>query len=322
MQQHKSPATNNPHIAGAVTLTIVQGESGSGKSTWAREYIDQHRERKIVRINRDDIRSMLHSSDTSLEKDVAAVEELQIRHFLSNGYSVLLDNTHLSLSSVSRLQNIAANMKVSSYIHRMETSLEDCIQHDEGRIGKSHVGRAVICRQFLKSGRLQLDPNKKIVLVDVDGTLANSTGIRSPYDEDAVGKDRVYPLIAAWVRELAKDHTILIVSGRHSTCGDATIAWLNFYQIPFDHIFMRHGWDSRHDYIAKSEILNELLGLVSKEQILMAIDDRYQVVEKAWRANGIKCIPVRGTPHHSLTCPNLGVDSKKTCEHCGAIGNF
>lgn len=322
MQKHLSTARNNANNVSNASIIIVQGESGSGKSTWAREYIESQGSNKIVRINRDDIREMLHFSSTSFEKDVASVEELQLKYFLSEGYSVIVDNTHLSDKSIARLKNIAVNYKVPVTIHRMITSLEDCIRNDNTRTGKSHVGRAVIERQFLKSGRLQFDLQKKIVIVDTDGTVSDSHGIRSPYEENKVGLDRTYPVVVNWVRKLAEDHTIIIASGRHSTCGDETIAWYNKNNIPFDHIFMRHSWDNRHDFIVKEEILNELLGIVSKDQILMVLDDRPQVVEKTWKANGLMCIPVRGTPHHSLNCPNIGIDSKKSCEHCGAIGNF
>jgi predicted kinase len=321
MQQYEKPNTlAMPPKAG--TLTIVIGESGSGKSTWAREYIDRDQSKKTVRVNRDDLRAMLHSSSTTLERSVADIEALQIRYFLAHGYNVLSDNTHLNEKAVERLKSIAGDSKSKVVIHRMETTLEDCIRNDAGRIGKAHVGRAVIERQFLKSGRLILDPTKKIVIVDADGTLANSDGIRSPYDEKKVGLDRIYPVVRNWVRELAKDHTILIVSGRHSTCGDDTIQWLNKMDVPFDHIFMRHAWDQSHDTIVKKQILNELLAIVPKDQILMAIDDRYRVITECWKKNGLLCIPVRGTPDHSLSCPNHGVDQKKTCEHCGAIGNF
>jgi len=204
----------------------------------------------------------------------------------------------------------------------MTTSFDDCVRNDNIRVGKSHVGRAVISRQFLLSKRLPFDINRPIILVDIDGTVSNSDGIRSPYDELHVGKDKIYPVIVKWVQSLYEDHTIFFVSGRHSTCGDSTINWMNRNNIPFHHIFMRHGWDNRSDFIIKEEILNELLGMVPKDQIKFTIDDRNRVIADCWRKNGLMCIPVRGTPHHSLNCPNVGIDQKKTCEFCGAIGNF
>jgi hypothetical protein len=138
-------------------------------------------------------------------------------------------------------------------VSRLETSLANCLVRDDRRESTARVGRAVVERQFLASGRIDLHPDRPIVIVDVDGTLAQNTVQRSPYDESKVMQDPVYPEIAQWVRDLYygrpcegnpdyKAHTVLIVSGRHSTCGEDTVRWLNFHKIPFHHIFMRHGW--------------------------------------------------------------------------------
>jgi len=309
------------------TILLLIGESGSGKSTFARQYILDHPD--FIRVNRDELRIELAAMPNAprgrkFEDFVAATERNRSISALKSGKSVLVDNTHLNSNTVNKWQNLSVDgIEFQIQLHRMTTSLEDCIQNDLKRKGTNgYVGRAVVERQFLLSGRLLLDLSKKIVLVDVDGTLANSDGIRGPFEENRVDEDQVYPVIADWVRNLYLDHTVCIVSGRHSTCGPKTVEWLQKNNIPFHHIFMRHGWDSRKDYIVKSEILNELLQLVPKEQIKMVLDDRPQVIQQCWKANGVFCIPVRGVTKHSENCSYYDMHQKYTCPMCGAIGDF
>lgn len=42
------------------TLTLTKGLPGSGKTTWAKE--EQKKDSNLVRVNKDELRSMLHNS--------------------------------------------------------------------------------------------------------------------------------------------------------------------------------------------------------------------------------------------------------------------
>ncbi len=305
-------------------LVIMVGESGSGKSTIAKKMATERV--NYIRLNRDDLRIELATDPKApkgrnFESFVSKIQMSRAGIALKEDKSVIIDDTNLNPNTRAKWEKFAQH-KASFRQYRLMTSLEDCILNDNKRSGKAHVGRAVIERQFLMSGRLPIDLTKKIILCDIDGTVSNSEGLRSPFDESKVINDRVYPVIANWLRNLYNSHNIFLVSGRHSTCGEDTISWFNNNNIPFHYIFMRHGWDNRKDFIVKEEILNELLKIVDKNQIEFCIDDRNQVIQNCWRKNGIKCIPVRGTPDHSLKCPNFGIDQKETCSFCGAIGNF
>lgn len=135
---------------------------------------------------------------------------------------------------------------------------------------------------------------RKIIICDIDGTLANSDGIRSPYDETKVLEDDPYWVVVNWVKELSKEHSIVIVSGRHTSCGEETIAWLRYYGIPFDRILMRNTGDNRPDTTIKQEILNGMYKCgVTKEQIKFVLDDRPKVI-RMWKENGLTVYPVRG----------------------------
>lgn len=276
-------------------VIVMVGESGSGKSTFARQLVKDSKG-GAVRLNRDELRLMLHDNEDKsrrMEKLVTAMQMNLADHALSEGLSPIIDDTNLSHMTRGKWREFAAQHNVEHEEVRMDSPLAECIDRDNRRNGKAHVGAAVIYRQFLDSGRLPIDPDKKIVLVDVDGTLAHNDGHRSFYDESKVLRDKCHWHIADWVNELAKEYTIFVVSGRHSTCGTDTINWLKMWGIHHDAVFMRHAWDNRSDEVVKKEILDSILKIVPKENIFMVIDDRPKVL-RMWRANGLKVIPVAG----------------------------
>jgi predicted kinase len=273
-------------------LVVLVGESGSGKSTLAKEMV-ANRNGKAIRLNRDELRLMLHNNKIdkrTMENHVIALQRSMARESLLAGYTVVIDDTNLNERTRERWADLASSVRATSREHRMGTSLSACIQRDSLR--KAKVGAPVIFRQFLESGRFPIS-GRPIVIVDVDGTVADSEGVRSPYDESKVEYDKPYQVVIDWVRALSEDHDIYIVSGRHSSCGVGTTYWLMDHGVPYDAIFMRHAWDNRADTVVKKEILDALLKLVPKERIAFVLDDRPKVI-RMWKENGLRVFPVRG----------------------------
>jgi predicted kinase len=306
-------------------LIIMIGESGSGKSTIAKEMVEKNPE-KFVRISRDDLRIELRNepdcpTGNGFEPHVKKVQVARAAKFLKEDKNVIIDDTNLFLATRLNWQKFAEH-KAEFAPYRVFTDMETCIARDSQRTGTARVGRAVIHRQFLISKRILIDPDKKIVLVDMDGTIADSTGIRNVYDETRVGEDRVVDAVRTWVNALTEDHTIIIVSGRKSTCGDATVGWLNRHGIKFDYILMRHGYDShKPDTVIKQQILDELLEVITKDQIAFVIDDRPKVC-KMWKENGLTVYPVRGTTDHREDCTYEMSKEDKKCPECWALTDF
>ena len=316
-------------------LLLMVGESGSGKSTYAKQYVIDHP--NYVRVNRDDLRIELASEQhkykgAQFEKYVAKVEKNRADAALQAGKSVIFDNTHLSERAKSSLENFAKERNISFRVYRMMTPMDVCIQRDSIRTGKARVGTAVIHRQFLVSGRLPIDRDNKTILVDIDGTLANMDGVRGPFEEHKVMLDAPYPKVIQTVNAYYEaGFTVIIVSGRHSTCGEETIAWLNLYGVKFHFILMRAAWDSRHDYIVKQEILDELLTMLPKENIELVIDDRAAVILNCWLKNGLSVQPVYNgelipinewTTEHTESCTFEPYKGFGRCPNCGAIESF
>jgi len=137
-------------------------------------------------------------------------------------------------------------------------------------------------------------PNgRTTVLVDMDGTLADVRhrlrflqGRRKDWKGffSQMHKDPPNPEIVQMVRELARDHEIVIVSGRPDNYRRVTEDWLASNHVPYASMYMRRAGDHRPDDIVKREILENLLKL--GKDIKLVIDDRPTVCDM-WRGCGL-----------------------------------
>jgi uncharacterized HAD superfamily protein len=66
---------------------------------------------------------------------------------------------------------------------------------------------------------------RNAIIVDIDGTLAHSSGKRGWYDYDKVHADDVDVIVKSIITRLSDDAAILIVSGREDNCKDITNKW-------------------------------------------------------------------------------------------------
>jgi predicted kinase len=346
----------------APTLTMMVGLSGSGKSVLSKQWVLEGYG-KTFRFNRDSLREMLYPGVTwekggkHNEEYVRRFNQEGVKMALRMGRNVIIDDTNCVRRTRYAWEEIARDARVKFRIVLMTTPMEECIARDAKRVGagwgNACVGEIVIRRQAkdlgeatvtpqmyevaapsrpvqereaLRQGEFPLRlPNAPVVLCDVDGTLADHVGVRGPFDESKVLLDNVHEVVADWVRALYPHYNVVIVSGRHDTCGEDTVAWLEGHGIPFDHILMRAGGDNRSDFIIKKELLNELLVVLTQGQLAFVLDDRPQVV-KMWRENGLKVYPVAGTTVHRDTCPygdNLAaMKGKRRCPDCWALEDF
>lgn len=127
------------------------------------------------------------------------------------------------------------------------------------------VGHTVIYKQyqmFLEyKGRKAYSPDvtlPKAIIVDIDGTLADHKGIRSPFDWDSVDQDRTKHIIVDMLHGYqAQGYDIVIMSGRDSCCRELTEMWLSDQGIENYELFMRPENDRRKDTIVKEELFWE-----------------------------------------------------------------
>jgi len=123
-------------------LLILQGIPGSGKSHWAKEFLKTN-STDWVRVNRDDIRSML--GEYWLPKREVLVTEIEIQSVKSafeQGYSVILDSTNLNQKYLKNWIEYCKNNSIEIEYKMFDINLETAIERDKNR--NRSVGEEVI----------------------------------------------------------------------------------------------------------------------------------------------------------------------------------
>jgi predicted kinase len=273
-------------------LILTKGLPASGKTTWVNEQVAGSNG-KIININKDDLRAMLHAGKGSKYREsfVIEVQETLTKLAFEAGHDVIWSDTNLNPIHENRARTLSDCVEIVD--HFLQVSIEDCISRDKNRINP--VGEKAIRDQYNKWLRkapellVQDETKQKALIVDVDGTLAHMSG-RSPFDWSRVGEDSVDDTVADVVRlHKAAGYDIIIVSGRDAVCRQITEDWLDSHNIPFDYIYMRAQGDSRKDYVVKREIFDNYIRV--HWNIKFVLDDRNSVV-KTWREIGLKCFQV------------------------------
>lgn len=130
-------------------LVLTVGLPGSGKSTWAKQWVAEDPARR-ARVNRDDLRTMLRGEliwgDRDLEEQVTAAQRAAVAALLAAGVSVVVDDTNLNPARRNILVSIGQAAGADVVIHRMDTPIEECIRRDALRPPHQRVGEAVIRR--------------------------------------------------------------------------------------------------------------------------------------------------------------------------------
>lgn len=283
-------------------LTMTYGLPASGKSTWAREQVTKSNG-QIKRVNKDDLRAMIDAGvwNKSNEKEILSIRDTIIYHYLSHGFSVIVDDTNLAPKHEVNLREIAkefeAEFEAKSFL---DVPLSECIRRDLAR--PESVGKKVIRRMYEQvkySYVAQYEISENLpwaIICDIDGTIAHMNG-RSPYDYSKVSTDVVDPIVRDVlykytqrdIMEETPPNYVVIVSGREDGCKQETLDWLKDNQIPFDELHMRKADDKRDDRIVKKEIFDEWIK--NRYNVRFVLDDRDRVVEM-WRSLGLKVLQV------------------------------
>lgn len=274
-------------------VILTKGLPGSGKTTWAKELLKSN-PNAYKRINNDDLRKMFDNMQYSqdMEKFIKKAVDVLVLLALEEGKHVILDNTHLSESSVNRIKKLVkGKAEVIIEDKFLKVPLETCIKNDLKRLDS--VGKDVIVRmyeQHIKKVKPIIQDKTLLpaIIVDVDGTLAHMKD-RSPFDWDRVGEDECDDIIKGIVNSYDNLGTIIVMSGRDSCCRDITIKWLNDNNIAWDTLLMREEGDFRKDSIVKRELFDN--NIKDKYYIEYILDDRNSVCDM-WRDMGLKCLQV------------------------------
>lgn len=141
-------------------LIILQGIPSSGKTTWAKNWVNEDSEHR-VRFNRDDIRNMLGKYWVpSRESLINAMYESFLNQAMLEGYDIVLDNMNLNQKTLAKIKETVEefNKWISlspvdlhydiKYQPFFDTPLEECIARDAKR--ENPIGEEVIRNTYNK----------------------------------------------------------------------------------------------------------------------------------------------------------------------------
>ena len=166
-------------------ILMLVGLPGSGKSTHASQWLDQDPSNR-ERLSYDMLRLEMYGPDWVFnypeEKAMKTEGFRRLREWVLAGKSVVIDNTNMTTKARESWRSIAHDLNVTLHEKWMETSISECVARDAKREGKARVGRAVIERMALDAGWIDFNNHlafpRPIVIIDMDGTLADCTARR------------------------------------------------------------------------------------------------------------------------------------------------
>jgi predicted kinase len=291
---------------GMQTVIVLKGLPGSGKSTWALDYMRKHPD-KVKRVGKDFLRTMLDGSNGNFdeEKMVLSIRDFVIEKALSSKFDVIVDDTNFKdkhFFAICAAAKRVGNVRV--FEKYFEVSLKDSLARNKTRpnpvpedvvikMFETNVkGRHIETRDlyFGPKGEFYKEENikarmesglPKAIISDLDGTLALNFSMRDYYDVERIGEDSLNTTVADLVNLYHKnDHSIILVSGRDEEAREKTFEWLLKYRVPYERLLMRPAGDSRGDVLVKKGIYDEYIK--GKYNVILAVDDRKKVC-RMWK---------------------------------------
>lgn len=293
------------------TIYVTTGLPASGKSTWAKQMVNATAG-NIVRVNLDDIRSMMgfgHGTAMGFVKEMEEIakrlQDEMIVRAVKLGKDVVIDNTHLNKNMPNRYKKLFDGDVKFVVQDFTDVPVSECIRRDGERTNP--VGEKVIkdmARQLQKPWRLTdeymndvklsapyvpVPGSAEAVVVDIDGTLAEHVA-RSPYDYSRVHTDGVHQHIKKLVDLYWEDgYEVIVLSGRPDTCREATEQWLENNDIFYTELYMRAGDDGRNDADVKQDLFDKYVR--DQYRVHVWLDDRDRVVRRI-RKLGVNVLQV------------------------------
>jgi predicted kinase len=273
-------------------MTIMVGLPASGKSTRAKEIVEQTG--NTVRLNKDLLRTMLHFDKFSghnegITKDVSRILAKQL---LAQGVNVIIDDTNLNPGTVQGWKDLAKELDAKIEYERIDSDVETCLLRDSQREKK--VGAHIIKKMALQY--LEYLKGEKAVICDLDGTLCNLDhrlhftqsdpkdwkGFFNGIPDDSLRED-----VRNSILKIYDEHQntfLILVSARPEMYREATEEWLKKNNIFYQALIMRETNDKRPDTEVKADVYEKYLKNLN---IIKVFDDRPSVI-RMWREKGLE----------------------------------
>lgn len=132
-------------------IVLCRGIQGSGKTTWAKQWVLEDPEHK-VRFNNDDIRNMLGKYwITSREHLVSDIKKDFMVSAMEFGYDIVVDNMNFNPKEIEYYENLVDSTLGYMNCYSLEYKdffipLEVCIERDSKR--ENPIGEEVIRKTY------------------------------------------------------------------------------------------------------------------------------------------------------------------------------
>lgn len=293
-------------------IILTQGIQGSGKSTFAKKWVEEdpvHR----VRWNNDDCRRMCGPySVLERESFITSTRHSFIHKAMIDKKDIVIDDMNLNTRTTEYYEKIVkayndqnTDKYILEYKQFFNISVDECILRDSMRpnpIGEKIIKstyrkyRDYIINQSVNNMYDNLVPNnpklENVIICDIDATLSLNLKGRPFYGEgcaEGIADDIVIEPIANILRTMSKNNKILIVTGREGTPEiiEATKNWLINNNIPYDSIYLRPVKDYSPGAECKKEIYNNYIK--GKYNVSFVLEDNKKCVNM-WRSEGLICL--------------------------------
>lgn len=294
-------------------LILCLGISGSGKTTWAKQWAEESPTNRI-RLNYDDIRTMLGKYWVpERESLVLSIFNTGLNEAMSNKYDIVIDNmSNLNPKHIDEYKFIVESYNESDdddntyelEFKLFDTPVEVCIERDSKRslpIGEKVIRqqwkryRDFIIQQYIKSMPPKAKQDSKLphcIIVDMDATLCFNISAR-PFFGPGAAEGMVNDIPITEVCNLVKHYCdssnadFIILTGRDESCRKATMDWLEVNELHPTKLLMRPNGSFLPGPEQKKLIYER--EIKDKYYVDFVIDDSSKVV-KMWRELGFVCL--------------------------------
>lgn len=141
-------------------IILTRGIQGSGKSTWAKKWVEEDPVHG-VRWNNDDFRRMLGSYWVSEREHLVSIEMSDFIYYaMALGYDIVIDNMNLNKKYWDSIQGRINDYNCEIFVDDpdkrytlefkdfFDVSLEECIERDSKR--ENPIGEKVITKTYDK----------------------------------------------------------------------------------------------------------------------------------------------------------------------------